>query len=556
MTTDLLPLLASDGSGARLLVALVPGLPLVAMLTIAVLRPGHRVATRVALTGATATGLGAGILLALTGDGALPSPGGWLLADRVGAAIALLAATVAVTVLAYAGRALFGDPGGVRFAALAAGLTAATSTLALAGTLVVLVAAWIAVGALLVAALAIRPGHAAVDVAVRRTRRSFLVGDSALVAAVVLVTAAVGPVALDRRLAPLVAELAATSAPGPLALPLLDVVAVLVVVAAVSRSALLPLHRWLPATLAAPTPVSALLHAGVVNGAGVLLLALGPVVLASTAGTWLAFGLGVATAVVALGVMLVRSDVKGALAWSTSAQMGFMVVQLAIGAFGAALVHLIGHGLYKAAAFLGAGGRVSAVARARHRQLPTAPPSAAVLLAGRVAIPLLATGTAVALVRPGFGPAKLLLVSVLLAVTLAHLLSGWLATSPLGSAATLLVGALLAPLLASLYLGGIVLVERVVGSALPTAGPAAIGVVPLAVTLAGITALVMLVRIAPASAHTGVHAWLVGIGTAPAAARLRSRGRRIRPVPAAGASAPEPARAAYAAPTSAAPTSR
>jgi NADH:ubiquinone oxidoreductase subunit 5 (subunit L)/multisubunit Na+/H+ antiporter MnhA subunit len=556
MTTDLLPLLASDGSGARLLVALVPGLPLVAMLTIAVLRPGHRAATRVALAGTTATGLGAGILLALTGGGALPSPGGWLLADRVGAAIALLAATVAVTVLAYAGRALAGDRGGVRFAALAAGLTAATSTLALAGNLLVLAAGWIAVGALLVAALAIRPGHAAVDLAVRRTRRSFLVGDAALVAAVALVTATAGPVVLDRRLAPLVAELAATTVPGPLALPVLDVVAVLVVVAAVSRSALLPLHRWLPATLAAPTPVSALLHAGVVNGAGVLLLALGPVVLASTAGTWLAFGLGVATAVVSLGVMLVRSDIKGALAWSTSAQMGFMVVQLAIGAFGAALVHLIGHGLYKAAAFLGAGGRVSAVARARHRQLPTAPPSTGVLLTGRIVVPLLATGAAFALVRPGFEAAKLLLVTVLLAVTLAHLLAGWLATSPVGSVATLLVGALVAPLLGSLYLGGIMLVERVVGAALPTAGPAAIGVVPLAATLAGITALVVFVRVAPASARSGVHAWLVGIGTALPAARVRSRGRRLRPVPAGASSAPEPARAAYAASTSATPTSR
>lgn len=329
-------------------------------------------------------------------------------------------------------------------------------------------------------------------------------------------------------LEPLVAELAAVALPGPLPLRLLDLVAVLVVVAGVSRSALLPLHRWLPATLAAPTPVSALLHAGVVNGAGVLLLAVGPLVLASTVGTWLAFGLAATTAVVALGVMLVRADVKGALAWSTSAQMGFMVVLVTIGAFGAALVHLVGHGLYKAAAFLGAGGRVAAAARARHRQLPTISPSPAVVLTGRIVLPLVATGTACALVRPGFGPAKTLLVATLLAVTLGRLLSGWLATAPLGPAASLALGAVAAPALGSLYLGGIVLVETVTGTALPVAGPAAIGVVPLAAVLAGLTALVLAIRAASPAVRAGVHAWLVGLGTAPGR-RDASPRRRARP---------------------------
>jgi len=516
------PLLAVDGVGAMLLISLVPALPLAAMLTIALVRLHHRSASRLALGSVVLGALAAAGLLVLAGGEGLRGPGGWLTADRVGAATALLAATVAVTVLAYASRALTGDRGGVRFAALAAGLTAATSTLALAGTLVVLAAAWIAVGMLLVAALAIRTRHGQVAVAVRRTRTSFLIGDAALVVAVALVTATAGTVSLDRRLTPVVADLADIAVLGPLALSLLDVVAVLLVVAGVSRSALLPFHRWLPATLAAPTPVSAMLHAGVVNGAGVLLLAVGPVVLASPVATWLAFGLAAATAVLSLAIMLVRADIKGALVWSTSAQMGFMVMQAAIGALGAALVHLIGHGLYKAAAFLGAGGRVSEAARARHRPLPATPPPRVVLHLGRVVVPAVAAAAAFALVRPGFGPAKTLLIAVLVTVTLGHLLAGWLVTAPLGVAGTLAAGVVAAPLLGSLYLGGIVLVEAAMGEALPAAGPASIGVWPLAVVLAVVALLVLGVQLAPGRGRARIHAWLVGIGTAPVASTRRT----------------------------------
>ncbi|MFP4312518.1 MAG: proton-conducting transporter membrane subunit, partial [Nitriliruptoraceae bacterium] len=412
------PLPVLDGTLAGLVVTAVPVLPALALLTIAALRPRHPLAIGLALGAVTAAGLGSAVLIVVTGGGAVAGPGGWLVADRVGAAVALLASTVATTVVAYAGRALIADGGGVRFAALTAGLTAATSTLALAGTLLVLAAAWIAVGVLLLAALAIRPGNPYVALAVRRTRRSFLIGDLALILAVGLITATVGTVTLDRRLTVVVAELAAVPLPGPGGVRLLDAVAVLLVIAGVSRSALIPLHRWLPSTLAAPTPVSALLHAGVVNGAGVLLLALAPIVLASAPAAGLAFGLGALTATLGLGVMLVRADVKGALVWSTSAQMGFMVVQAAIGALGAALVHLIGHGLYKAAAFLGAGGTVTHTARARHRPLPAAPPHPLLRAVGRVVVPLVTTAGAFAVVRPGFGPAKTLLIAVLLAVTL------------------------------------------------------------------------------------------------------------------------------------------
>jgi NADH:ubiquinone oxidoreductase subunit 5 (subunit L)/multisubunit Na+/H+ antiporter MnhA subunit len=77
----------------------------------------------------------------------------------------------------------------------------------------------------------------------------------------------------------------------------------------------------------------------------------------------LAFAVGAVTALFGTAVMLVRTDVKGALVWSTSGQMGFMVVQLGVGAFAAALFHVVGHALYKAALFLGAGDAISAHGR-------------------------------------------------------------------------------------------------------------------------------------------------------------------------------------------------
>ncbi len=152
---------------------------------------------------------------------------------------------------------------------------------------------------------------------------------------------------------------------GPLSL--VTVVAVCLVIAGIARSALVPLHAWLPSTLAAPTPVSALLHAGVINGAGVLLIRFSPIFASSAGAMALAFAIGIVTALFATAIMLVRTDVKGGLVWSTSGQMGFMVVQLGVGAFAAALFHIVGHALYKASMFLGAGGAISAHSRQNQR---------------------------------------------------------------------------------------------------------------------------------------------------------------------------------------------
>lgn len=146
--------------------------------------------------------------------------------------------------------------------------------------------------------------------------------------------------------------------------------AVLLVAAVVLRTALLPVHGWLIQVMEAPTPVSALLHAGVVNLSGYLLIRFAPLFAQDTLANALLLGIGVLTCVFAALVMFTRISIKVRLAWSTVAQMGFMIVECALGLYTFAALHLIGHSIYKAYAFLSAAEVVSHTRRA-HISGPT-----------------------------------------------------------------------------------------------------------------------------------------------------------------------------------------
>jgi NAD(P)H-quinone oxidoreductase subunit 5 len=138
----------------------------------------------------------------------------------------------------------------------------------------------------------------------------------------------------------------------------LQVAAVLLVLAVALKSAQLPFHGWLIQVMEAPTPVSALLHAGVVNIGGFVLIRLAPLMARAPAAQTLLVMIGTTTAVVAPLVMTTRVSVKVALAWSTCGQMGLMLVECGLGAWSLALLHLVAHSLYKAHAFLSAGSAV------------------------------------------------------------------------------------------------------------------------------------------------------------------------------------------------------
>jgi NAD(P)H-quinone oxidoreductase subunit 5 len=131
------------------------------------------------------------------------------------------------------------------------------------------------------------------------------------------------------------------------------------------QSALVPFHTWLLSSMTAPTPASALMHAGFVNAGGILLLRFAPVVTVDASLMLAIVAVGAASALVGKLVKSVQSDVKGELGSSTVGQMGFMIMQAGLGFFGAAITHLVLHGFYKAYQFLGSGGQVA-------RQSPTA----------------------------------------------------------------------------------------------------------------------------------------------------------------------------------------
>jgi NADH-quinone oxidoreductase subunit L len=133
-------------------------------------------------------------------------------------------------------------------------------------------------------------------------------------------------------------------------------IALLLFLGAVGKSAQIPLHIWLPDAMEGPTPVSALIHAATMVTAGVFLVVRAHVFfdLSSHAGTVVAW-IGAITALYAATVALVQNDIKRVLAYSTISQLGYMFLAVGVGAYSAAIFHMITHAFFKALLFLGAG---------------------------------------------------------------------------------------------------------------------------------------------------------------------------------------------------------
>ncbi|WP_375481300.1 proton-conducting transporter membrane subunit, partial [uncultured Mycobacterium sp.] len=316
---------------------------------------------------AAAGGFGLGALVAVGGSAAWVVADGngraliGLQADQLVAVLLPLVCTISAVVQLFARRYLWGDRRAERFFAATAVLTSATAILVSAASMVVLALGWTVAGCALCVLLGLYAELPTARDGLRRTARAFAVGDLALWVAVTVIVIDWGDG--DLRAGHL-SRLTATGWWQTAA------VAALLLLAAASRSAQLPFHRWLPATLAAPTPVSALLHAGVVNAGAILLLRSGSIVGSSTAVMHAAFILGAATAVYATVLMLTKPDIKGALAHSTMGQMGFMIMTCGLGLFAASIFHLVGHGMYKATLFLGSGSAVRRHLRRRHAPPP------------------------------------------------------------------------------------------------------------------------------------------------------------------------------------------
>ena len=284
--------------------------------------------------------------------------------DVVSLAMFLTVGMVGWVVLRYSRVALDGEDRQSPFMAGMAVTLACVMLLVTAGNLVQLVLAWVAVGVGLHRLLLFYPDRPRAQRAAKKKTVSGIIGSAALVGAAGLMVWGYGT-----------ADIASITqaARGGEVPPLVWLAALLLAVAAVHKSALFPTHGWLTEVMEAPTPVSALLHAGVVNAGGFLLIRFADVLLSAPGILALLALIGGFSALIGAAVALTQPAVKTALAWSTCAQMGFMVLQCGLALFPLALLHIVAHSLYKAHAFLASGGAVEQVASIR-RPGPVAVP--------------------------------------------------------------------------------------------------------------------------------------------------------------------------------------
>ncbi len=274
--------------------------------------------------------------------------------DVVSAVMVLLVSFLGFIVVRFSKNYLAGDPHQARFCSWMALTLASVLTLVLSGNLLLILATWITTSLSLHRLLLHYPDRAG---AIFSARKKFVVsrlGDLSLAIALLLVYRHYGTWDLE--------TLFATIQNGDTAgLPL---TCVFLAACAALKSAQFPFHSWLPDTMETPTPVSAFMHAGIINAGGFLIVRLSPLFVHAPGALATLAILGTLTAAFGAIVMLAQPGVKRALAYSTIAQMGFMILQCGLGAFGLALLHIVAHSLYKAHAFLHAGSTIGAVPRA------------------------------------------------------------------------------------------------------------------------------------------------------------------------------------------------
>ena len=136
----------------------------------------------------------------------------------------------------------------------------------------------------------------------------------------------------------------------------ITVIALLLFAGAVGKSAQFPLHVWLPDAMEGPTPVSALIHAATMVNAGVYMVArANPIFAEAPVAMWTVAIIGTFTAVFAAAIALTQNDIKKVLAYSTVSQLAYMFLALGVGAWVAAIFHLVSHGFFKGLLFMGSG---------------------------------------------------------------------------------------------------------------------------------------------------------------------------------------------------------
>lgn len=264
--------------------------------------------------------------------------------DALAQIMIALVCFVGVIVWLFSCRFMRGDIHYYKFLRLLPLLIVSIGIMVAANNLILLLASWLLSNLLLVRLMVHKPQWMAARMSGWLTAKTLIFGFFCIASAFTLLYYQTGQISIQNIL----------DAPD-LNSPLMSIAMVLITLGAMTQSAIWPFHRWLASSLNSPTPVSALMHAGLVNGGGFLFARFATLFAQQPKILTLIFILGITTAVMGTLWKLMQHDVKRMLACSTIGQMGFMIAQCGLGLFPAAIVHLCWHSLFKAHLFLASG---------------------------------------------------------------------------------------------------------------------------------------------------------------------------------------------------------
>jgi len=356
------------------LLVLVAPASFLAVRLVALARPGDepdlvaRSGNLAAVVGVIAS-IGAGVAVAL--DGLIESPTwGWrglgfsIRLDPLSTLMFAMITVLALVIFRYSCTYLEGDERHGRFLGRLAATVAAVEVLVLAGNLALLVVAWIATSMALHQLLVFYRDRRRAVIAARKKFIVARLGDLFLIAAVVVLIVHFGTGNMQQ-----IFDAVASTAQPTWQLDAVGLAALCLAIAAMLKSAQFPTYGWLVEVMDTPTPVSALLHAGILNAGPFLAIRMAYVIDGARVSTTMLIVVGGFTAVFASVTLLTQPSVKVALGYSSAAHMGFMLMICGMGLFPAALLHLVAHSFYKAHAFLSSGGVIDE-ARAAKVALP------------------------------------------------------------------------------------------------------------------------------------------------------------------------------------------
>jgi NADH-quinone oxidoreductase subunit L len=272
--------------------------------------------------------------------------------DALTASLLIVVTTIGLLVHVYSIGYMSHDPGYWRFFAYLNLFMFSMLLLVLAGNFLVVFVAWELVGlcSYLLIGFWYRKRSAALA-----AKKAFIVnrvGDVGFILGIMLIFVSLGTLDI-REVIARIGELDATT---------ITLIALLVFAGAMGKSAQFPLHVWLPDAMEGPTPVSALIHAATMVNAGVYLVArTNPIFAHAPSALVVVAAIGIFTAILAASIAMTQTDIKRVLAYSTLSQLGYMFAALGVGAWTAAIFHLMTHGFFKGLLFLGSGSVIHSV---------------------------------------------------------------------------------------------------------------------------------------------------------------------------------------------------